>query len=39
MSALRILLLICVSVFVGNIALMLLDSAPVNIWVARIIGG
>ncbi|MCE7786053.1 hypothetical protein [Staphylococcus xylosus] len=39
MSALRILLLICVSVFVGNIVLILLDSAPMNIWIARIIGG
>ncbi|SCU09849.1 Uncharacterised protein [Staphylococcus xylosus] len=39
MSALRILLLICVSVFVGNIVLMLLDSASMNIWIARIIGG
>ncbi|MDT3958818.1 hypothetical protein [Staphylococcus kloosii] len=39
MVALRILLLICVSVFVGNIVLMLLDSASMNIWIARIIGG
>lgn len=39
MVDLRILLLICVSVFVGNIVLMLLDSAPMNIWIARIIGG
>ncbi|MEB6244361.1 hypothetical protein MXM15_01635 [Staphylococcus xylosus] len=39
MSALRTLLLICVSVFVGNIVLMLLDNAPMNIWIARVIGG
>ncbi|MBF7016764.1 hypothetical protein [Staphylococcus durrellii] len=39
MSALRILLLICVAVFVGNIVLMILDSTSLNIWIARILSG
>lgn len=39
MSALRILLLICAAVFVGNIVLMILDSTSLNIWIARILSG
>ncbi|WP_436855225.1 hypothetical protein [Staphylococcus caeli] len=39
MTTLKILLLICVSAFVGNMVLMILESAPMNIWVARFIAG
>ncbi|HDM8619455.1 hypothetical protein ACSBQ3_13085 [Staphylococcus equorum] len=39
MSGLKILLVICISVFVGNLVLMLLDDVPMNIWIIRFIGG
>lgn len=39
MSGLRTLLIICISIIVGNLVLMLLQNAPINIWIARIIGG
>ncbi|MCG2087756.1 hypothetical protein K4Q40_11900 [Staphylococcus epidermidis] len=39
MSALKMLLVICVSVFVGNLVLVLLDDVPMNIWIIRFIGG
>ena len=39
MSGLKILLVICISVFVGNVVLMLLENAPMNIWIIRLIGG
>lgn len=39
MSGLRILLIICISVFVGNLVLILLDDVPMNIWIIRFIGG
>jgi len=39
MSGLRILLIICISIIVGNLVLMLLQNAPINIWIARLVGG
>ncbi|MGW7996684.1 hypothetical protein ACWEYQ_01835 [Staphylococcus xylosus] len=39
MSSLKLFLLICFSIFVGNMRLMILESALVNIWIARFIGG
>ncbi|WP_437750398.1 hypothetical protein [Staphylococcus sp. VBM19] len=39
MSSLKLFLLICFSIFVGNMVLMILESAPINIWIARFIGG
>ncbi|MDO2944657.1 hypothetical protein L7826_01150 [Staphylococcus epidermidis] len=39
MSGLKILLVICISVFVGNVVLMLLENAPMNIWIIRLISG
>ena len=39
MSGLRILLIIWISVFIGNLVVMLLDDVPMNIWIIRFIGG
>lgn len=39
MSSLKLFLLICFSIFIGNMVLMILESAPINIWIARFIGG
>lgn len=39
MSGLKILLIICISVFVGNLVLMILDNASMNIWIIRLFGG
>ncbi|MEK5199243.1 uncharacterized protein YqfA (UPF0365 family) [Staphylococcus pasteuri] len=39
MSTLRTILIIFISIFVGNMVLMIFESAPINIWIARLIGG
>jgi len=39
MSALKVFLIICISAFVGSFVLMIFESMPINIWVARFIGG
>ncbi|MCI2921954.1 hypothetical protein FH133_11780 [Staphylococcus hominis] len=39
MSSLKILLVIFISVFVGDFVVMLLENAPMNIWIIRLIGG
>ena len=39
MATLRTILLIFISIFVGNMVLMIFESAPINIWIARLIGG
>ncbi len=39
MATLRTILIIFISIFVGNMVLMIFESAPINIWIARLIGG
>ncbi|HHA0649063.1 TPA: hypothetical protein ACOE3K_002803 [Staphylococcus aureus] len=39
MTGLKVFLIICISAFVGNFILMIFESMPINIWVARFIGG
>ncbi|CAC6886692.1 TPA: hypothetical protein O4U00_002848 [Staphylococcus aureus] len=39
MTGLKVFLIICISAFIGNFILMIFESMPINIWVARFIGG
>ncbi|EKU46377.1 hypothetical protein [Staphylococcus massiliensis] len=39
MTGLKVFLIICISAIVGSFILMIFESMPINIWVARFIGG
>ncbi|MCI2748851.1 hypothetical protein [Staphylococcus warneri] len=39
MTALKFILMLCISAMIGDFVLMIFESMPINIWIARFIGG